>query len=100
MLRARKRSQPWFPAILRSYRAQGRLRRFRGRQKTPFKSFKITPDDWRNRKRWDDYEVAVCDMVERTSNRDAPWILVPANDKYSARIQVLKTLCERIEASL
>ena len=76
------------------------LRRFRERQKTPFKSFKITPDDWRNRKRWDDYEVAVCDMVERTSNRDAPWILVPANDKYSARIQVLKTLCERIEASL
>jgi polyphosphate kinase 2 (PPK2 family) len=44
--------------------------------------------------------VAVCDMVERTSNRDAPWILVPANDKYSARIQVLKTLCERIEATL
>jgi polyphosphate:AMP phosphotransferase len=76
------------------------LRRFRERQKTPFKNFKITPDDWRNRKRWDDYEVAVCDMVERTSNRDAPWILVPANDKYSARIQVLKTLCERIEASL
>ena len=76
------------------------LRRFRERQKTPFKSFKITPDDWRNRKRWDDYEVAVCDMVERTSNRDAPWILVPANDKYSARIQVLKTLCERIEATL
>jgi len=76
------------------------LRRFRERQQTPFKSFKITPDDWRNRKRWDDYEVAVCDMVERTSNRDAPWILVPANDKYSARIQVLKTLCERIEATL
>ena len=76
------------------------LRRFRERQKTPFKSFKITPDDWRNRKKWDDYERAVCDMVERTSNRDAPWIFVPANDKYSARIQVLKTLCERIEASL
>lgn len=76
------------------------LRRFRERQKTSFKNFKITPEDWRNRKRWDDYEAAVCDMVERTSNDDAPWILVPANDKYSARIQVLKTLCERIEASL
>ncbi len=76
------------------------LRRFREREKTPFKHFKITPDDWRNRKRWKDYEIAVCDMVERTSNADAPWILVPANDKYFARIHVLKTLCERIEAAL
>ena len=76
------------------------LRRFREREKTPFKTFKITAEDWRNRKKWNDYEDAVCDMVERTSNADAPWVLVPANDKYSARIQVLKTLCERIEAAL
>ena len=76
------------------------LRRFREREKTPFKSFKITAEDWRNRKKWDDYERAVCDMVERTSNELAPWVLVPANDKYSARIAILKTLCERIEASL
>jgi polyphosphate:AMP phosphotransferase len=76
------------------------LRRFREREKTPFKSFKITPEDWRNRKKWDDYERAVCDMIERTSNKLAPWVLVPANDKYSARIQILKTLCERIESVL
>jgi polyphosphate:AMP phosphotransferase len=76
------------------------LRRFREREKTPFKSFKITPEDWRNRKKWDDYERAVCDMVERTSNELAPWVLVPANDKYSARIRILKTLCERVEAAL
>jgi polyphosphate:AMP phosphotransferase len=76
------------------------LRRFREREKTPFKSFKITPEDWRNRKKWDDYESAVCDMIERTSNKLAPWVLVPANDKYSARIQILKTLCERIESAL
>jgi polyphosphate kinase 2 (PPK2 family) len=76
------------------------LRRFRARQKTPFKTFKITAEDWRNRKRWDDYQKAVCDMVERTGNKDAPWVLVPANDKYSARIHILKTLCERIEAAL
>ncbi|MCE9640244.1 MAG: polyphosphate:AMP phosphotransferase [Betaproteobacteria bacterium] len=76
------------------------LKRFRAREKTPFKSFKITPDDWRNRKKWNDYERAVCDMVERTSNESAPWVLVPANDKYSARIAILKTLCERIEAAL
>ena len=42
----------------------------------------------------------MCDMVERTSNASAPWVLVPANDKYSARIAILKTLCERIEAAL
>ncbi len=76
------------------------LKRFRERERTPFKKFKITPDDWRNRKKWNAYERAVCDMVERTSNDDAPWKLVPANDKYSARIEVLKTLCERLEASL
>lgn len=76
------------------------LKRFRARAKTPFKSFKITPEDWRNRRKWDDYERAVCDMVERTSNESAPWVLVPANDKYSARIAILKTLCERIEDAL
>jgi polyphosphate:AMP phosphotransferase len=76
------------------------LKRFREREKTPFKSFKITPEDWRNRRKWDEYERAVCDMVERTSNTSAPWVLVPANDKYSARIAILKTLCERIEAAL
>lgn len=76
------------------------LRRFREREKTPFKTFKITAEDWRNRRKWNEYEDAVCDMVERTSNADAPWILVPANDKYAARIHVLKTLCERIDAAL
>ena len=76
------------------------LRRFRERQKTPFKTFKITAEDWRNRKKWNPYEDAVCDMVERTSNADAPWILVPANDKFAARIHILKMLCERLEAAL
>jgi len=76
------------------------LRRFREREKTPFKSFKITPEDWRNRRKWNDYERAVCDMIERTNNELAPWILVAANDKFSARIEILKTLCERVEAAL
>ena len=73
------------------------LRRFRERQKTPFKRFKITPEDWRNRKKWGAYESAVCDMVDRTSTRIAPWTLVEANNKYYARIKVLDTLCEAIE---
>jgi len=76
------------------------LRRFEARQKTGFKRFKITEEDWRNRQKWEQYEMAVCDMVERTSTEIAPWTLVEANDKYHARIKVLKTLCQRIEAAL
>ena len=76
------------------------LRRFREREKNPFKSFKITAEDWRNRKKWGDYERAVCDMIERTSNEHAPWLLIPANDKYFARIEILKSLCARLRDAL
>ena len=76
------------------------LRRFRERERVAFKRFKITPDDWRNRKKWDAYERAVCDMVERTSTRLAPWTLVEANNKRYARVKVLKTLCDAIEDRL
>jgi polyphosphate:AMP phosphotransferase len=72
------------------------LARFREREKIGFKRFKITEEDWRNRDKWALYERAVCDMVDRTSTDMAPWTLVEANDKYFARIKVLKTLCERI----
>ncbi|MEP6998660.1 MAG: polyphosphate:AMP phosphotransferase, partial [Betaproteobacteria bacterium] len=76
------------------------LKRFRARQHTPFKRFKITPEDWRNRKHWSAYEVAVCDMVDRTSTTLAPWTLVEAEDKYFARIKILKTIVHRIESAL
>ena len=76
------------------------LRRFKERENTPFKNFKITADDWRNRKKWNEYQRAVCDMIERTSTEHAPWFLIPSNNKYNARIEVLKTLCERVEAAL
>jgi polyphosphate:AMP phosphotransferase len=76
------------------------LRRFKEREKIGFKRFKITEEDWRNREKWDDYERAVCDMVDRTSTEIAPWTLVEANDKNFARIKVLKTLSDRIEAAL
>ncbi len=79
---------------------QEQLRRFKAREKTSFKRFKITADDWRNRKKWDAYESAVCDMVDRTSTDLAPWTLVEANDKRFARIKVLKTLCLALEARL
>lgn len=76
------------------------LRRFRARQKTPFKRFKITPDDWRNRKRWRDYEQAAADMVERTSTDLVPWTLVEGEDKHYARVKVLRTICERLTRAL
>ena len=76
------------------------LKRFRARQKTPHKQFKITAEDWRNRKKWPLYERAVSDMVQRTSTDVAPWFVIAANDKKWARIEVLRSLCERIESCL
>ena len=80
--------------------ADEQLRRFKERQDTEFKRFKITDEDWRNREKWDAYVSAVCDMVDRTSTGLAPWTLVEANDKNYARVKVLKTLCDRLEAAL
>ena len=76
------------------------LRRFRDREQVAFKNFKITADDWRNRKRWSAYHQAVCDMVDRTSTDVAPWTLVESNNKLYARIKVLATLVERVEQAL
>ena len=76
------------------------LKRFQERENTGFKRYKITPEDWRNRDKWTEYEQAVCDMVDRTSTEISPWTLIPANDKNHARIKILQTLCERIEAGL
>jgi AMP-polyphosphate phosphotransferase len=74
--------------------------RFKARETVAYKRFKITEEDWRNRRKWDAYERAVCDMVDRTSTSAAPWTLVEANNKYYARIKVLKTLCGAIEDAL
>jgi len=76
------------------------LRRFKERESTPYKRWKLTDEDWRNRERWDAYERAVNDMIERTSTRVAPWTLVEANDKGLARIKVLQTVCDRLERRL
>ena len=76
------------------------LKRFKLREEIGFKRFKITEEDWRNRNKWDSYVHAVSDMVERTSTDIAPWTLVEANNKYYARIKILKTVCEAIEKAL
>lgn len=74
--------------------------RFKAREESPYKRWKITPEDWRNRARWDAYELAVHDMVERTSTQIAPWILVPGNDKRYARVRILDEACRRLKGSL
>ncbi len=76
------------------------LRRFQERERTAFKRFKITEEDWRNRDKWDAYQRAVCDMIDRTSTEIAPWTLVEAEDKYHARIKVLRALCDAIESAI
>ena len=75
-------------------------RRFKERERTRFKRFKITPEDWRNREKWDAYQVAAADMIERTGTPHAPWVLVEANDKYHARVKILSSLVDAIEGAL
>ena len=76
------------------------LRRFRDREAPPYKRHKITDEDWRNRERWTDYTAAVNEMVTRTSTEYAPWTLVAGDDKRFARVQVIRTVCERLEPVL
>jgi polyphosphate:AMP phosphotransferase len=76
------------------------LRRFEERAKTPFKRFKIGPDDWRNREKAGQYRDAVNEMVERTSTEGSPWTLVEANDKKFARLKIFSDLCERVERAI
>ncbi len=75
------------------------LRRFNEREHTRFKRFKITDDDWRNRKKWDAYEAAACDMIARTSGV-APWHVIEANDKHMARVRIVKTIADTIDEAL
>ncbi|ENX10467.1 polyphosphate--AMP phosphotransferase [Acinetobacter courvalinii] len=72
--------------------------RFKAREQTPHKRFKITEEDWRNREKWDDYLKAAADMLERTDTDYAPWYVIATDDKYSARIQVLKAILQQLKA--
>jgi polyphosphate kinase 2 (PPK2 family) len=76
------------------------LRRFKERENTNYKAWKLTDEDWRNRGKWGDYERAVEDMLLKTSTRDAPWTIVEANDKFHARIKVLRTVVKTLENEL
>lgn len=73
------------------------LRRFKARELDPFRSYKLTEEDWRNRAKWDQYQEAVEEMLERTSTAWAPWTVVEANDKFHARVKVVHTLAKALE---
>ena len=76
------------------------LERFTDRQNTPEKQWKITDEDWRNREKWDLYEEAVDEMIQKTSTSYAPWYVLESNDKKYARIKALKTVIKAIEKRL
>jgi polyphosphate kinase 2 (PPK2 family) len=73
------------------------LARFKERERSPLKKWKITEEDWRNRKKWSQYEEAIEDMLSRTSTREAPWHVVGANHKWKARVECLRHTVKTFE---
>jgi polyphosphate:AMP phosphotransferase len=76
------------------------LQRFKDRENTPYKRYKITDEDWRNREKWPQYKLAINEMVVHTSTESASWTMVEGDDKPFARIKVLRTICDGIKAAL
>ncbi|HMV41851.1 MAG TPA: UDP-galactose-lipid carrier transferase [Leptospiraceae bacterium] len=76
------------------------LKRFNARQDDPLKRWKLTEEDWRNRDKWSLYEAAAEEAFTRTHKPNAPWYIIPANDKYYARTEVLRLFCDRLESEL
>jgi polyphosphate kinase 2 (PPK2 family) len=76
------------------------VRRFKDKLTNPLKRWKLSYGDFRNRSRWADYEVAIEDMIEKTSQRWAPWYLIPANDKLFGRLATFTILIEVIGKGL
>jgi polyphosphate:AMP phosphotransferase len=76
------------------------LQRFKKREKIPHKRWKITEDDWKNREKWDLYEEAANEMLQKTSTTYAPWTIVEGNNKKYARVKVLRTVVEKLEQEL
>lgn len=76
------------------------LRRFESRQADPLRAWKLTDEDWRNRGKRAEYEKAVEEMFERTEHPGAPWHVISGDNKPYARVQVLRTVCDAVEAGL
>ena len=76
------------------------LQRFRERETDALKKYKITDEDWRNREKWDLYSAAIDEMLAKTSPPAAPWTIVESNDKYFARIKILKTVITALQDAI
>jgi polyphosphate kinase 2 (PPK2 family) len=76
------------------------LRRFKERESSGYKAWKLTSEDWRNREKWDIYQEAVEEMLLKTSTLPAPWTVVEGNDKWWARVKVLSTVVETLSREL
>ncbi|HTY07858.1 MAG TPA: polyphosphate:AMP phosphotransferase [Candidatus Edwardsbacteria bacterium] len=79
---------------------QEQLRRFKDRARDKYKQWKLTDEDWRNRKKWPLYETAINDMLANCSTSYAPWNIIESNDKYFARVKALSTVIRAIEKRL
>lgn len=93
-------SETWIRKFYLTITPEEQLARFKDREITPYKQYKLTEEDWRNRDKWTAYENAACDMFANTSTHHAPWIIVEANDKNFARIKVLKNVVELLEEAV
>ena len=74
--------------------------RFEARDGNPLKRFKVDPEDWENRRYYAAYQLAAREMIAKTDTPYAPWTLVEADDKRHARVKVLRTVCDALEAAL
>jgi polyphosphate kinase 2 (PPK2 family) len=76
------------------------LERFESRKRDPLRSWKLTDEDWRNREKRPAYEAAVEEMLERTDHVGARWHVIAGDDKRTARVSVIETVCDTVEAEL
>jgi polyphosphate kinase 2 (PPK2 family) len=79
---------------------QEQLKRFEARAEDPLKQWKLTEEDWRNREKRELYEEAVEDMFEHTSTENAPWTVIPAENKRYARVAVIEAVNDALEAGM
>jgi polyphosphate kinase 2 (PPK2 family) len=79
---------------------EAQFQRFTERETNPFKQWKLTEEDWRNRNKWADYFEAANEMLIKTSTPPAPWTVIEGNDKYYARVKALRTVVKAVAAAL
>jgi len=80
--------------------SEEQLRRFEKRANDPLKQWKLTPDDWRNRSKWQEYDDHIDTMMETTNTEYAPWTVVESNDKKYARAKILDTVIKKLEKEI